>query len=139
MKKIFSLLAIVSICGVMIAGCGNASKSDKEIAEATENPAVESSETKEDTALSDDISPEFKEAMDSFEDFFNKYCEFMEKYKNSNDQANLISDYTDYMKEYGEVMEKLNAINSETLTSSELAYYTEVNMRITQKLAEVAN
>ncbi|MGC6174222.1 DUF6591 domain-containing protein [Lacrimispora sp. 38-1] len=81
------------------------------------------------------ISPEFKAAMDSYEEFFDEYIAFMKKYKESTDQASMITDYTNYMKKYTELMGKMNELNNDQLSTEEAAYYVEVSARITQKLA----
>jgi hypothetical protein len=95
--------------------------------------------SKKSTSSSDNVSPEFKATMDSYEEFFNDYVDFMKKYKNSTDITSMASDYADYMTKYSDMMQKLNDIKSEDLSTADLAYYNEVNARITKKLAEVAN
>lgn len=95
--------------------------------------------SKKSTSSSDNVSPEFKATMDSYEEFFNDYVDFMKKYKNSTDITSMESDYADYMTKYSDMMQKLNDIKSEDLSTADLAYYNEVNARITKKLAEVAN
>lgn len=99
-------------------------------AEITDNKSDKSNATK-----TDKLSPEFKEAMDSYEKFFDKYCAFMKKYKNAKDPSSLFTEYTDYMAQYSEMMEKMDALKTE-LSSDELAYYLEVSARITKKLSE---
>lgn len=85
------------------------------------------------------VNVNFKATMDSYEEFFNDYVDFMKKYKNSTDITSMASDYADYMTKYSDMMQKLNDIKSEDLSTADLAYYNEVNARITKKLAEVAN
>lgn len=85
------------------------------------------------------VDSDFKATMDSYEEFFNDYVDFMKKYKNSTDITSMASDYADYMTKYSDMMQKLNDIKSEDLSTADLAYYNEVNARITKKLAEVAN
>lgn len=85
------------------------------------------------------VNADFKATMDSYEEFFNDYVDFMKKYKNSTDITSMASDYADYMTKYSDMMQKLNDIKSEDLSTADLAYYNEVNARITKKLAEVAN
>lgn len=80
----------------------------------------------------------FKEAMDSYEVFFDEYCEFMEKYSDATDTSGMLTDYLEYMKKYADAMEKLGKIGEEDLNSEELKYYTEVMGRINQKLLDVA-
>lgn len=109
-----------------------------ENSETDEQPETESAETETPAQESDDIDPEFKEAMDSYEAFFDEYCEFMEKYSETDDTTGMLADYADYMTKYAEMMEKMNAIDQDELSTAETAYYVEVTTRITQKLAEVA-
>lgn len=104
-----------------------------ETTEATE--ATESTETAE--SETDDISPEFKEAMDSYEIFFDEYCEFMKKYSETEDTSSMLVDYAKYMGQYAETMAKMSAINEDELSDAELLYYIEVTGRITTKLSEV--
>lgn len=80
------------------------------------------------------IRPEFKQALDSYEAFFDEYIAFMERYKNSNNSSAMLTDYANYMKKYAEYMTALAEVNDGTLSAEELAYYVEVNSRITQKL-----
>lgn len=84
------------------------------------------------------IRPEFKKAMDSYEVFFDEYIAFMERYKNSNNSMDMLTDYTNYMSKYTETMTALSQINDGTLSTEELAYYAEVSSRITQKLLMVS-
>lgn len=80
------------------------------------------------------VRPEFKEAMDSYEAFFDEYIAFMERYNNSNNSMDMLTEYTNYMSKYTETMVALSQINDGSLSTEELAYYVEVNSRITQKL-----
>lgn len=108
----------------------------------SESATSESTETQEssDSTITNEsgIRPEFKEAMDSYEEFFDEYCEFMKKYSEADDPTSMISDYTDYMTKYTDTMSKMSELGDSDLSTEELAYYTEVNARITQKLLEVA-
>ena len=62
----------------------------------------------------------------------------MEKYAeaDSSDVASMTSDLTDYMNQYTETMEKMNSIDENELSSADLAYYSEVNLRISQKFSK---
>ncbi|MDE7061904.1 MAG: hypothetical protein K2O73_01500, partial [Lachnospiraceae bacterium] len=79
----------------------------------------------------------FKEAMDSYEAFFDEYCEFMKKYSDATDPSGMLTDYLEYLEKYADAMEKLGKIGEEELNSAELKYYTEVMGRINQKLLDV--
>lgn len=80
------------------------------------------------------IRTEFKEAMDSYEAFFDEYVDFMEKYTNSTNPAGMLTDYSNYMAKYSDAMAALSRVNDGTLSNEELAYYIEVQSRINQKL-----
>lgn len=103
-----------------------------------EDPAEEQEEKPEEESSGNGsgISPEFKEAMDSYEAFFDEYIAFMEKYSNSDNPAGMIMDYSNYMLKYADAMEKLNQMDSENMTIEEQAYYIEVMARIQKKLLE---
>lgn len=111
--------------------------------EETTTEATKPKTTKKTTSKksnsSSGVNADFKSTMDSYEEFFNDYVDFMKKYKNSTDITSMASDYADYMTKYSDMMQKLNDIKSENLSTADLAYYNEVNARITKKLAEVAN
>lgn len=96
-----------------------------------------SESVEEDDVSSDGVRPEFKEAMDSYEAFFDEYIEFMEKYSNSDNAVEMLADYADYMSQYAETMKKMEALQSDDLSTEEAAYYAEVSARIMQKLLTV--
>ena len=109
--------------------------------ESTENSATTSTDTESSsqtdaTVSSTDIRPEFKEAMDNYEAFFDEYCEFMKKYNESDDTTSLLADYASYMVKYTDTMQKMNNISEDELTDAEVAYYAEVSARISAKLIE---
>lgn len=105
----------------------------------TTKPKATKKTTSQKSNSTSGVNADFKATMDSYEEFFNDYVDFMKKYKNSTDITSMASDYADYMTKYSDMMQKLNDIKSEDLSTADLAYYNEVNARITKKLAEVAN
>ncbi len=84
------------------------------------------------------VSADFKATMDSYEQFFDQYVEFMKKYEDSGDSVSMLADYTKMMGQYSDTMNKLNAVDQNSLSAADEAYYIEVMGRITQKLASVA-
>lgn len=84
------------------------------------------------------VTPEFKELMDSYEVFFDEYVEFMKKYKESDDQAAMMTDMSEYMTKYSDMMSKLEEVKNSELSAADSAYYLEVSGRIMKKLAEIA-
>ncbi len=108
----------------------------EELAIPIETEPEETTETEPN--LIDNIRPEFKEAMDSYEAFFDEYCEFMKKYMESDDLLSMMTDYASYMAQYSETMDKLEKMGEEEMSDAESAYYLEVMTRINTKLMEVA-
>ena len=84
------------------------------------------------------IRPEFKEALDSYEEFFDEYCSFMKKYKENPTDLGLLTEYADFLTKYTEAMKKLSALNDGSLNEEELKYYLQVTNRINEKRLEVA-
>ena len=103
--------------------------------ETTPKKDDDASETK-DTA-SDQVNPEFKEMMDSYEAFFDEYVEFMKKYNNSDDVLSMMDDYSDYLTKYTDYMDKLYNVDAENMSEADAYYYVEVSTRILDKLKEI--
>lgn len=114
---------------------------------ATTEPSTEttapsessSTETKpNDTELVDGMRKDFKDAMDSYEAFMDEYVAFMKKYSDNPSDVGLLADYTKYMSKYADVVEKFDKWESEDLNDAELAYYIDVQARVSKKLLDVA-
>ena len=103
----------------------------------TENETEESSVEESSAISSSGIRPEFKEAMDSYEKFFDEYVAFMKKYNEAEDVSAMMLDYADYLTKYAETMEKMSTLGEEELTEEEAIYYAEVTARITKKTLEI--
>jgi len=101
-----------------------------------------SSETKSEESVDDSsvdgIRPEFKEAMDSYEEFFDEYVAFMKSYMDSDDPLSMMTEYTQMMEKFVKTMSKLEEIDEEELSDAEALYYADVMLRINQKLLEVS-
>lgn len=85
-----------------------------------------------------EIDPDFKAAMDSYEAFFDEYVAIMKKYKENPTDLSILSDYATYMGQYADMMQKFEKWQNEDLSTTETAYYIDVQARITKKLLEVA-
>ena len=107
------------------------SSKEEESSKAEESPKEEEKDT-------DSVTPDFKEAMDSYEKFFDDYVEFMKKYAESDNPVGLMADYTEFMSKYTDTMKKLDDIDENELSEADANYYIEVMGRINSKLAEVA-
>lgn len=83
-------------------------------------------------------SSDFRATMDAYEAFMNEYCDFMETY--SSDSSNIVAmatDYADMMSRYEDAMEQIDAIDENSLSADDLAYYIEVMGRVNARLLEV--
>lgn len=99
-----------------------------------------SSENKSDSEkLTGEIRSEFKEAMDSYEAFYDEYCDFMKKYSENPTDLSLLAKYAEMAKKLSDMDEKFKAWENEDLNSEELKYYIEVNGRISEKILEIAS
>lgn len=87
----------------------------------------------------DGIRPEFKSAIDSYEKFFNDYCEFMKKYSEAGNPVSMLADYTKFMAQYEETMSKLEALDDQELSPQEEKYYIDAMTRINQNLSNTAS
>lgn len=99
-------------------------------------PVDDKSENDTSDALSNDMRPEFKEAMDSYEAFYDEYCEFMKKFANNPSDLGLLAEYGDMMSKMTDMSEKFDAWDEDEMNKAELEYYLEVNNRVAQKLLE---
>ncbi len=113
-----------------------ATQAQTKAASKTESKTESKAESKS-IADSGIVTPSFKETMDSYEAFMDEYIAFMKKYKENPTDMELITEYTNYISKYSEYMNKINEIDKDELSDADLAYYTEVNMRVLNKLAEV--
>lgn len=116
----------------------NDSTSDDEDDTTPDTETEVSEEDKPAENLVDGIRPEFKEALDSYEDFFDEYCDFMKKFNESPDDLSLLGEYTEYLTQYSETMEKMESLDDGEMNDAEMKYYLEVTTRINQKLIDVA-
>ena len=83
------------------------------------------------------IRPEFKAAMDAYEEFYDEYCDLMAQYAKNPSNLSLLGKYGQMMTKMAEVDAAFEKWNDADMTTAEAAYYLEVNGRVLQKLAKV--
>lgn len=110
---------------------------DKEV-DVTEKPTVPETQAPEQKEDATGMRPEFKEAMDKYEAFYNDYCDIMQKYSENPMDMTLLTEYSNLMAKAVEVDEAFEKWGDEDLTNEELKYYLEVNTRVMQKMLDVA-
>lgn len=108
--------------------------------ELTESDSVEAEPQQADTNKGsvEGMRPEFKEAMDSYEAFYDEYCDIMKKYSENPTDLKLLADYANVMAKAAEMTEKFDAWENNDLNDAELKYYLDVTNRVTKKLVEVS-
>lgn len=106
--------------------------------EETEAPSTEKTPDT-DSTITDLLDPDFKAAMDSYEEFMDEYVAFVKKYNANPSDMSLLEDYADYMTKYTSCMADFQKWGSADLNTAETAYYIEVQARVSKKLLEVAN
>lgn len=116
----------------------NSTTSDEGENTASDTETETPEENKPAENLVDGMRPEFKEALDSYEDFFDEYCDFMKKFNESPDDLTLLGEYTEYLTQYSETMEKMGELDDGEMNDAEMKYYLEVTNRINEKLLDAA-
>ena len=84
------------------------------------------------------MRPEFKEAMDAYEAFYDEYCEFMVEYQKNPTDLTLLAKYGELMIKVTEMDKAFEEWEEGEMNDAELKYYLEVSNRIMQKLIDVA-
>lgn len=121
----------------------NALKNEEEHSAAKDETESEKSTAKQpeeavDSELVDGMRPEFKSAMDSYEAFYDEYCEFMVEFNENPSDTKLLTKYADMMSKLYEINGAFEEWDEDEMNDVELKYYMEVSGRITEKLLEVA-
>lgn len=110
---------------------------------ATDAPDQKTNQDEEPTggaSASGEVTPSFKEYMDSYEAFFDEYIAFMDKYEESTDYTReMLDDFNTYMERYTDMTAKMNEVDTGALSPADLAYYNEVNARVYEKLYDLEN
>lgn len=110
-------------------------------AEASQEAVEPETTTPGGDAPSDDAagaSSDFRATMDAYEAFMNEYCDFMETYdSDSSNVVGMAADYADMMSRYSDMTEQIDAIDEDSLSAEDLAYYMEVMGRVNARLLEI--
>lgn len=108
---------------------------EDEDTEPEDTPTTTTTTKKADSAA---LGKDFKSFMDSYEKFMGEYVDFMKKYQANPTDMSLIADYSKIMNQYNQFVKDFNAWGDKDLSAAEVAYYTKVQGRVSQKLLEVA-
>lgn len=108
---------------------------EDEDTETESTPTTTTTTKKADSAA---LGKDFKSFMDSYEKFMGEYVDFMKKYQANPTDMSLIADYSKIMNQYNQFVKDFSAWGDKDLSAAEVAYYTKVQGRVSQKLLEVA-
>lgn len=114
------------------------SVTDDTQSESSNDPGLSTEYEQTEPESNSGLGSDFKAAMDSYENFMDEYVAFMKKYAANPSDWSLLADYMDFMTKYAEFVEEFDKWENEDLNADELAYYIEVQARVTKKLLEVA-
>ena len=90
------------------------------------------------TELVDGMRPEFKEAMDSYEAFYDEYCDVMNRFAKNPSDLTLLTKYADVMDRLSDMDEQFEAWEDSDMSDAEMKYYLEVQGRVMSKLLTVS-
>lgn len=103
-----------------------------------EPETTEPAETNKPNNNNSGIDPDFKAAMDAYESFYVKYCDFMKKYAANPTDLTLLAEYADMLSQAEEMDKAFEEWDEDDLNDEELKYYLDVNNRVMQMLVDVA-
>ena len=139
MKKIFALLVTVAMLLSLVACSTPETKKNGETENNAQSETDNTTESKDSTVSnSNSIRPEFKEAMDAYEAFYDEYCETMKEYKENPGDLTTLGKYTEMLSKLEEMTTAFEAWDNDEISDEELKYYLDVNNRVTQKMIDVA-
>jgi hypothetical protein len=87
-------------------------------------------------AVTGTVSPELKEFLDSYEQFMNEYCEFIESYDSSD--LNALMKYTELMGKYADFSAKAESYDSSKMNTADEQYYIDAMARVEKRLIEAS-
>ena len=87
---------------------------------------------------SEELSTDFKNAMDSYENYIDEYIAFMKKYSKNPTDTSLLTQYSSMLTKYQQAVKDFENWNTKNLNKAEQKYYVEVQTRVTKKLADAS-
>ena len=155
MKKLLSCL-LAMVMAFSLTACGDSGEasgaeepeqsavSAEETADTSDAPAEEQPQPEEAPAEPEPapaqttgLRPDFKEAMDSYEAFYDEYCAAMQQMSEDPGNLEVLASYTEMLGKMEDMSEAFDAWESEDLNDEEMAYYLDVNNRVLKKMLAV--
>ncbi|MDY4640147.1 MAG: DUF6591 domain-containing protein [Erysipelotrichaceae bacterium] len=97
--------------------------------------AEEPEEVIEENTVTDNnsVDPDLKKFLDEYEVFIDDYIAFMTRYNESENTAELMTDYIKMISRYGTMEESLSKYDEENMLPADEVYYLEVLTRCNAK------
>ena len=102
-----------------------------------EKRAEPTAEPKSETS-SDTVDPDLKAMLDEYEAFVDEYVKFMKSYRAGSASMNDMMKYLNFLSKYADFAERADAVDEKKLSNADYLYYSQVMLRISQKLLEAA-
>lgn len=83
------------------------------------------------------IRPEFREAMDSYEAFYDEYCDLLAQYSKNPTDLSLLSKYSAMLGKAEEMDKKFEAWDEGEMSNEELKYYLDVMNRVQKRMVDM--
>ncbi len=152
--RTFLLVLLIACFAVSAVGCGDTgttgtssqSSGNNQQNNTSGNSSSQSSGNNQQTetpsgnepAMVNGMRKEFVDAMDSYEAFMDEYVAFMKSYNSNPSDLSLLMQYSSIMSRYLDFCRKFEQWESDDLNDAEVLYYTEVSLRVSQKLLAVS-
>lgn len=137
MRRITKGIVVALSCMTLVGACACSSESANSVENLTTASTAENNASSQ--AKEDQVTPELKAFLDSYESFIDEYIVFMQKYtSNPGDIYSMMNDYSDMMLKLTDYETKIGEYDTNEMSSADLAYYIEVTSRCSQKLLSVA-
>ena len=145
-KRIWGAAAALMLVTGMLSGCQTANETPALMSDnpasvvssfSSQHPSTSSSKPKPESSSVSTVTPEFKERLDGYEDFFNEYIKFLTDYNKASDRTEMVSKLADYDARREDIANKLNSIDKSALSKADALYYDDVKYRISKKLDSI--
>ncbi|GEM_PF-4962591 len=104
---------------------------------SSQHPDISSSKPKPESSSASTVTPEFKEKLDGYEEFFNEYIKFLTDYNKAADRTEMVSQLADYETRREQTTNALNAVDRNALSKADAVYYEDVTYRISKKMDSI--
>ena len=104
----------------------------------TEEPETTTEKAADSGKKNDEVDPELKAYLDSYEEFITEYVDFMNKY--SEDQGSdlsMVTEYLSMLEKYEKFADRIDEYDPDEMSTADAKYYLDVVNRCNKKLLEI--